>query len=116
VDAELAEVIGAMKVSHRPRKLLLQIVHASRAADTALEEVTRRVHHIPITHREASLGKCLMKLAAAGIITSIERDRYQRGIAHVRNGFMHEAGRFPTHENEVEDLLSEVRACLAQLL
>jgi hypothetical protein len=116
VLAELNEVATSGRVRRLYRRLLLQVLHGTRALDSAL------VALIVVTGGAAptSLGNALVYLQRTGLngnrLPEPLRRRYQRDIVAVRNLYMHQAGAFPATVGEVAQLLDDMQACLADAL
>jgi hypothetical protein len=119
VHSELGEIVKSRRVRAGNRRRILQVLHATRALDTALKQFVR--HH-GCTDR---LGKAPMSLGgylsaleqhrvtAIGTLPASQRKHFQRVIADPRNRYMHEAGASPVSDTELAVLLSEIDACLA---
>jgi hypothetical protein len=112
VQRELGEVYAVRTVRNTARRLLLQVLHSTRALDTGLTALIT-VAGGPQPH---SLGNALLYLERTGIhgnhLPAALRRRYQTNIVDSRNKYMHEAGVFPVVDLEVALLLSEMQACL----
>ena len=93
------------------------MIHTSRLLDSFLAAVLAH-HKIPYgttpgmgaylkaltTHQRSSIGQ----------LPDPERIRHQSQVVSVRNGFMHQAGAFPTRK-VADDLLSSMQACMADV-
>jgi hypothetical protein len=115
---EFAEAHTVRRVRKATRRQLLEILHSTRALDTALaafidhhgcRDGKGRVPH--------SLGQYLFALrdhsvVGLGRITGPERLQFNSAIVVPRNRYAHEAGTFPSGEAEVNSLLAEMGACL----
>lgn len=115
VISEFDLVHEARRVPQLPRRYLLQVLHATRALDSYLSAFNNL--HGLAPHARA-LGQYLTALAnhthaALSHLSELDRLRFQRTIANIRNRFMHEAGAFPVREAEVENLLAEMDALLS---
>ena len=123
MQQELGEVYAVRKVRMKSRRRLLEVLHSTRALDTALKAfvvakgcLPRPKHGRPV-RAPSSLGGYLTALeehSIAGLnrLTAAERRHYQTSIVNVRNVYMHEAGAFPAIDSEVQVLVSEMHACL----
>jgi hypothetical protein len=115
---EFDEVYCARRVRIRDRRRLLQVLHSTRALDTCLR-VFIDFHNCPSAR---SLGGYLRSLqnhrspTLRGRLSHPERHRFQNSITNNRNRYMHEAGAYPTDDNEVAQLLSEMQDCLLIVL
>ncbi|WP_224961810.1 hypothetical protein [Geomonas subterranea] len=86
--------------------------------DTALGSIAR--YH-GLSFRTPSLGGYLYAFAhhsksGLGHIPESEHAHFQAKIVKQRNKYMHEAGAFPHHEEEVKKILSEMQACMARIV
>ena len=112
VQQELREVYEVRRVRNVARRLLLQILHSTRALDTSLAALIQAAGGPP----SRSLGSALVYLETSGIhgnhLLPALRRRYQTNIVENRNKYMHEAGLFPVNTLEIATLLSEMQACL----
>jgi hypothetical protein len=111
---EFDETYKASKITKAQRKYLLQVLHSTRAMDSALRAFTD-YHRIP--PRRRSLGGYLHSLEHHGNsglhrITNTQKNHYQTNIVNVRNHYMHDAGAFPISAVEIHNLLSEMESCL----
>ena len=119
IDQELQEVYNVVRVPQLHRRRLLQVLHTTRSLDSGLAEFVR-YHQLP--HPGRSLGQYLTALSRNNAHTLLAplpggaRARYQVSIVNVRNRYMHEAGAFPATDGEIMTLLSEMDACLVQVL
>ena len=117
VLGEFNEVHRCSRVSPDKRKHLLQVLHSTRALDSALSAFIR-IHALQV--KTPALGSYLYSLtnhSKVGLqtLTQSERVRFQNEIVKKRNTFMHEAGSFPNQERVVSNLLSEMQACLSRV-
>ena len=118
---ELNEVVSANKVSKKNRMWLLQVLHSTRALDSALAAFVRQkpINLLP-GQTPDSLGKYLYLLAnhttnGPGKLPQASRVRFQNSIVDHRNTYMHRAGAFPANERDILRLLAEMHACLTQV-
>jgi hypothetical protein len=119
IRAEFGEVYAVRKVRRATRRRLLEVLHSTRALDTALRAFV--AHHGCRTSRvpvPTSLGQYLYALrdhtvAGLGRFTEPQRAHFMSSIVIPRNRYMHEAGLFPTADADIQTLLSEMDACLA---
>ena len=114
VIREFEEVIRADRVRQVPRRPLLQVLHSTRALDSALASLVQAAGGNPAN----SLGRMLNQLETTGIhgnrLTPGTATSYQSRIVNVRNRYMHEAGAFPVAPSEISALLNQMDACLTQ--
>ena len=118
ISNELGEVTQSASIFRQGRRQLLQIVHSTRALDTALKELLTS-HGIP-TGNQNSLGAYLLafenhSIGGVSKLPKANRQRYQISIVNARNKYMHQAGSFPSNDGEVRSLLSEMQACLIEV-
>jgi hypothetical protein len=119
VSAEFREVVRVKRVGSIMRRRLLQVLHSTRALDTALAEFTAG-HHCQ--GRARSLNQYLKELtrhSSASLrrqLTISEHGRFKASIANIRNQYMHRAGTFPPTDAEVASLLVEMDDCLALVI
>lgn len=116
VCAEFDEAVRASAVSGESRRRLLQILHSTRALDTALKAFVQ--HHA--IQAKPSLGGYLKALTQHGVmglrkLPPPRQSQYQQRIVNPRNKYMHEAGAAPTDHHEILALLSEMQSCLAEV-
>lgn len=117
VLTELEEVKAVERVPQMPRRHLLQVLHATRALDTAMSVF---VHFAGCPGGGSSLGKYLYRLTQPGSrvaqLPIASRRRYQGSIVDTRNRYAHEAGAFPASDQELAALLSEMEACVSEVV
>lgn len=119
IESEFDEVWQVRRIPKLTRRRLLQVLHSTRALDTALQIFLD--HHM-ITIARPSLGAYLealvghTSLSLARRLPRHDRQHFQRNIVRVRNRYMHRAGDFPGADHEVLTLISEMEACLVQIL
>ena len=105
------------------RRRLLQVLHSTRALDTALAEFVRvRCASQPNT---PSLGGYLSLLRSRGTsahggrpsakLSNTQYDAYDRSVVRPRNRYMHQAGAYPP-DQELTRLLDQMHACLSDVL
>jgi hypothetical protein len=119
---ELDEVARVRRLEPRRRCRLLQILHSSRALDSAL--ATFLDYHGCRNGR--SLGAYLKTLThltgltkRSTVTNSLPQHaahRYQRNIVDDRNRYMHGSGEYPLNDAEVSDVLAEMQDCLSIVL
>lgn len=114
IKSELNEILSDHKVKKQGKKNLLNIVHTTRALDTALKVFL--THH-NIRNNTHSLGQYLYQLRNhnnndVGTITENQRRLYQTEIVDLRNDYMHNAGKIATNESEVNNLISNMHNLL----
>lgn len=117
VDAELEELGRCVRLQPIRRQRLLQVIHASRALDTCLSAVIASNGITP----QHGIGKMLGQLRALtpnsyGYMSHGTASAFISTIAHKRNRYAHQAGSFPSSTKEVDELVSEVHACLSTIL
>jgi hypothetical protein len=112
VDIELQEIDGVKRINPQTRKWLLEVLHGTRALDTALKEVYRS-HGLNPEH---SLGPLLWQLTklppgSPGYLTLGNRARFSKRIGDARNQIAHNANAFPRSSKETDGILSEIETC-----
>lgn len=118
ISGELDEVKSLMHIGLVRRRHLLAVLHATRALDVTLKTFVAELglHNRPST----SLGKSLkyIEQSAPTVLGSAftMRQRFQTSIVASRNRYMHEAGAFPSSDNEIRILLAEMEHCLSVVL
>lgn len=117
VLGEFNEVYRCTNVQPRNRKYLLQVLHSTRGLDSALSAFVRINS---LTSQVSSLGGYIKTLTehknpSLQQLSQAERTRYQQQIVDIRNKYMHVAGAFPNQEQIVNNLLSEMHACLSRV-
>ncbi len=117
VDTELGELGNCGRLQPVKRQRLLQVFHASRALDTCLHTVLLLNGVTP----KNGIGAMLNQLKALppnvrGYMTHSKASAFKSSIAYKRNRYAHKAASFPSSTKEVDDLVSEVHACLASIL
>jgi hypothetical protein len=119
IHSELEEVALAGRVRREARRRLLQVLHSTRALDTALRVFTS-LHAIP-PDGSPSLGGYLRALdrhrspTLANRLNVARRRHFTTVIVNPRNQFLHEAGVSPADEAALDTLLSEMYACLYEV-
>lgn len=116
VIAEFEEAHKCGRVRKETRRLLLRVLHSTRALDTALQLFVAH-HGIPAGR---SLGAYLQALetykhSTLSLLPGSDRLRYQTDIVDKRNVYIHEAGAFPVNEREIAVLLGDMHLCLQQV-
>jgi hypothetical protein len=112
IDHELQELAAVARVQPERRKNLLQLLHATRALETALKEVIRS-HGIQPAPSLAPIFRQLTQIAYGhpGYLTAANARRFNQTVRIARNRFAHEANAFPRSAREAESVLSEIEAC-----
>lgn len=118
IVAEFREVGLCRAVHSRNRRRVLQILHSTRALDSALKGFA--AHHA-CTARPPSLGGYLRAFCrpvpgVTGQLSSADYLTFRQRIVDRRNHYMHEAGAFPATDTEVMTLLSDMHHCLTTVL
>lgn len=114
IQTEFSEAYQVRRVRSRQRRHLLQVVHSTRALDSALRVF---INYHGCTSAQ-SLGGYLWSLARHHSVSlnsqllTQDRRRFQNSIVDIRNRFLHEAGSYPTTDNEINTLLAEMQDCL----
>jgi len=115
---EFDSVDAVFRVNPEPRRLLLELLHSTRAFDTALEAF---VIQKGISSKSTGIGNALTRLLNHRVVNvkklnQWEHDRYQARIAKKRNPYIHEAGNYPLNWKELDVLLSEMHSCLSRVV
>lgn len=115
---ELNEVKNVKKVKDKNRYRLLQVLHSTRALDSTLKAYVT-YHRYPTNMH--SLGGYLTTLTQNNVIgrnqlPSNARIRFQQSIVDVRNLYMHKAGTYPSRDEDIRALLSEMHDCLIKVI
>jgi hypothetical protein len=115
VDAEFLDCISAGRVRILRRRYLLQVLHSTRALDSALRAF---LDHHGILQNQNTLNQYLVALRDNGTgvpmpLPEAQRLYFRQRIVDQRNIFMHRAGAAPLADQDVADLLGEMDACLA---
>jgi hypothetical protein len=119
IDDELGHAGTTINVPQLPRRRLLQILHTTRSLDSLL---TLFCAHYAIPGNPTGLGSYLTALVnnighpTLSPMPSATRDRYRTSIAGPRNTYMHRADAFPATDGEVMRLVSEMHACITEVL
>jgi hypothetical protein len=123
VQSEFGEVHAVRKVRMSSRRRLLEVLHSSRALDTALKAFVshHRCSGPKIKKAPTGLGSCLFILSnhatpGLGNLTATQRALFQSNIVGKRNLYLHEAGAFPSTDSEVNVLLADMDVCLATIV
>lgn len=116
INNEFEEVYRIEKINPLKRRRLFQVLHSTRALDTFLKNFT--INYGIRKTEDFSLGKYLDRLESHGNtklnkLSGLTKNHYKSKIVNVRNFYMHEAGKFPSNDAEVQSLISEMQACLA---
>ena len=118
IQSEFNEVYAVRKVRRGTRRRILEVLHSTRALDTALGAFVGYYGcRVPGCSAPRSLGQYLKALrhhSVAGLrqLTKTDQKRFQSGIVDLRNQYMHEAGAFPAADAEIQVLLAEMHTCL----
>jgi len=88
---------------------LLGVLHTTRALDTCLSEILVAKNWVP---KGKSLGGYLKELRDRSVLSSFERNLYQKDVVDKRNVYMHEAGATPS-SIEADRILTDMHACFA---
>jgi hypothetical protein len=126
IRGELNDVMSAKRIADVKRRQLLQVLHSTRALDSALsafigQRWSSLMPPVPPNPRR-SLGGYLVWLSThteTGRIARLpiaSQSRYQRTIVDIRNRYMHEAGATPRNDAEIDRLLSEMQLCISQVV
>jgi hypothetical protein len=114
VVIELDELYDARLVRKRQRRRLLQVIHASRAVDTALATILVADGVSPAPR---SIGESLNKLRSRGVhggkLTATDVTTYSARFRVVRNRYAHDAGAFPS-ETEAAIHIADMETCLVK--
>lgn len=118
VHDEFERVAQCGRVRQRDRRWLLQIVHSSRALDTAVGDFTAANGR---PNANGTLGRSFFWLRdslnpVGRRLPEADRVAFQQRVVHVRNHYMHTAGALPVGVHEVTNLLDEMAACLTRIL
>lgn len=118
IDGELNQVVQVERIPDLARRTLLQVLHATRAMDSALKAYLA-MRGCKVDRN--SLGGYLTSLTKPSVpgmrkLRESQKARYQQNIVEVRNRYMHEAGAFPNTETQITQLLGEMEACLSEVL
>jgi hypothetical protein len=120
---EFNEVVLVSGLKPRKRYRLLQILHSTRALDSALAAF---LDYHGCRRNAKSLGAYLKRLTdlttnrpGLTIPNSLPlqaKDRYQTNIVDNRNRYMHGSGEYPVDDAEITNLLAEMHDCLVTIL
>jgi hypothetical protein len=118
VDREILELAGAAKVQIEKRKHLMQILHATRALDSALGEALRSygIGNVPFSLGDRLWAHNNLPVGHPSHLASHVVHRFIRMVCRPRNTFMHEADAFPRSYREADALISEIEACFTMVL
>lgn len=117
LKTEFRQVIDVDSVTPIRRRHILKILHSTRALDSTLKGV---LDHHSIRNGKHSIGQYIMQLAnhsssALGRLSPSERSKYQREIADIRNKHLHTADSYPSNDDEVNNLISEMHALMTRV-
>lgn len=118
VLSEFDEVTGALRITAN-RRYLLQVLHATRALDGSLKAFNQ--HHGILGSKSHALGKYLWDLnkhasVGLGILPEPRVKSFIKSIVVERNRYMHQPGQYPSTKEEILALLTEMDACLTEVL
>jgi hypothetical protein len=123
--SELNSVMTASMISDDRKRRLLQILYSTRALDTVLITFIReRCEFLTVAITPdpgKGMGDYLKWLERNNIngvakMPGTSREAFMRRIVDKRNRYMHQAGAFPRDDAEVAQLLSEMEACISQVV
>lgn len=120
IKGEFNQIFSVDSIRNNNRKRILKVLYSTRALDTTLR-VFLDQHGIRNTG-DYALGDYLKRLVNHGRTGSLQRlnessrTKYQEKIVDKRNIYLHNAGRYPTTENEVNIILSEIDSCIIEIL
>jgi hypothetical protein len=120
IKGELNQIFNVENISNNNRKRILKILYSTRALDTTLR-VFLDQHGIR-NSGDFALGDYLKRLVnhvhTGGLqrLNESSRTKYQEKIVDKRNVYLHNAGRYPTTENEVNTILSEIDSCIIEIM
>ncbi|MEU2032756.1 hypothetical protein [Nocardia amamiensis] len=112
---DIVHEFNRIAVAERSNKLdswLLKVLHTTRALDTSLSEV---LAHKGWSAKTPSLGFYIAVLATHKVLTTKQRDDFQKAIVNKRNRYMHRAGAMP-NKMDANSILNEMHTCLSIVL
>lgn len=114
---ELDELVAAKRVSDQKRRLLLEVLHSTRALDSSLAAVNA---HYSCDPNAKTLGQYLHALvnhshASLGRLSTNQVGQFKVKVVNLRNRYMHSAGAFP-QKSEVIHILAAIEQCLATVV
>lgn len=118
IIGEFQEIKRCKTVNPKSRKLILSVLHSTRALDSSLKEYCSSQGILLMrNHKRANtLGQYLHQIKSSGKISDSKRRFYQKEIVDERNKYMHEAGLFPNDDNKVFTLISHMHTCISDIL
>jgi hypothetical protein len=117
IQNEFEQVALSGRVRILNRRFILQILHSTRALDSALRSFV--LHHA-IPNGGNSLGGYLHALVHhllphLNTLPAARRLHFQNQIVAIRNRYLHEAGTFPANDQALATLVGEMEACLTEV-
>lgn len=117
VNDEFDLVVRSGYVRITIRRYLLQMLHSTRALDTALAAF---LSHHGINPNVSSLGGYLHALANHGnpglsTLPQLRRQRFQNNIVAIRNHYLHAAGSVPANDAAIAAIVAEMEVCLMEV-
>lgn len=114
---ELDELVATRRVSEQKRRLLLEVLHSTRALDSSLAAVNT---HYSCDPAARTLGQYLYALVnhshtSLGRLSTNQVGQFNAKIVKLRNRYMHSAGAFP-NKSEVAHMLAVIEQCLATVV
>lgn len=118
---EFDRVFDCAKIKKSDRKAILQVLHSSRATDGFLKVFVHANSCYTGTppHNMGNYLTCLTNHPNPAIskLASNRRSHFQNNLVNIRNMYLHQPGAFPpVTGNTVPDLLSEMEACVTEVL
>ncbi len=116
---ELDAILDTASSGKPERRLLMQVLHTTRALDTSLKEFLNT--HGLLTYRERGLGSYLDKAQShrnpnLRPLDPLRSLYFKEEIVKRRNRYMHEADTYPKDDAETLALLADMHACLFEVL
>lgn len=116
---ELNAIENAASTNSKQRRLLMQVLHTTRALDTSLRVYLGK--RGVLTSGKNSLGAYLHEASTHKVMTvgHLHPKRHQHfhdAVVVPRNKYLHRADSYPRDENEVMKLLCEMYACMEEVL
>jgi hypothetical protein len=122
IQAEFGEVYAVRKVRRADQRRLMEVLHSTRALDTALAVFVDHHGCLPSNGRKPTgLGQYLYALrdhSVSGLSRLAEghRQRFNAAIARPRNRYLHQAATFPASDAETQVLLAEMAALVTVVI
>ena len=112
ITEEIDALYNARLVRPRPRRSLLEVLHAARALDSCLNSINA---HYGCSASAKGLGDYLKALknhthATLGRLHDHQQSRFLHSVVRKRNRFLHAADTYPT-VSEVNHIVSEAQEC-----